>query len=111
VEFADRELKCCECGSFFIFSAGEQEFYRQKGFQHSPKRCSRCKERRGTKHRNESRVTCAECGEETTVPFKPTQGKPVFCRVCFFKFRIAANKPEVQPLGQEEQSGRKASAE
>lgn len=30
-------------------------------------------------------VTCAECGKATTVPFKPTQGKPVLCRDCFKK--------------------------
>jgi len=30
-------------------------------------------------------VTCADCGKETTVPFKPTQGKPVLCRDCFKK--------------------------
>jgi len=28
-------------------------------------------------------VTCAECGQTTTVPFKPTKGRPVYCRDCF----------------------------
>ena len=28
-------------------------------------------------------VTCASCGKETKVPFKPTSKKPVFCRDCF----------------------------
>ncbi len=26
---------------------------------------------------------CAECGMETKVPFRPTQGKPVYCSDCF----------------------------
>jgi CxxC-x17-CxxC domain-containing protein len=26
---------------------------------------------------------CSQCGRETTVPFKPTQGRPVYCRECF----------------------------
>ena len=26
---------------------------------------------------------CSDCGIETTVPFKPTQGRPVLCRQCF----------------------------
>jgi CxxC-x17-CxxC domain-containing protein len=35
--------------------------------------------------RPETRTTCSECGAETTVPFKPTQGRPVLCRACFQK--------------------------
>ncbi len=30
-------------------------------------------------------VTCSECGKACQVPFKPTQGKPVYCRDCFSK--------------------------
>lgn len=33
--------------------------------------------------RKDFHVVCAECGRATTVPFKPTQGKPVLCRDCF----------------------------
>ncbi len=29
------------------------------------------------------KATCAECGQECEVPFKPTEGKPVYCRDCF----------------------------
>lgn len=39
-------------------------------------------------------VTCAECGVETTVPFKPTGERPVLCRDCFQK-----NKPQRGPRG------------
>jgi CxxC-x17-CxxC domain-containing protein len=28
-------------------------------------------------------AVCAECGATTTVPFKPTSGRPVYCRDCF----------------------------
>lgn len=28
---------------------------------------------------------CAECGKKCEVPFKPIEGKPVFCRECFIK--------------------------
>ena len=27
--------------------------------------------------------TCAGCGTPTEVPFKPTEGRPVFCRDCY----------------------------
>jgi len=28
-------------------------------------------------------AVCAECGVKTTVPFKPVEGRPVYCRDCF----------------------------
>ncbi|MFA5303998.1 MAG: CxxC-x17-CxxC domain-containing protein [Candidatus Nanoarchaeia archaeon] len=31
------------------------------------------------------KAICAECGNECTVPFKPVQDKPVYCRDCFMK--------------------------
>jgi CxxC-x17-CxxC domain-containing protein len=33
------------------------------------------------------KVTCAECGKETEVPFKPDGTRPVYCRECFQKRR------------------------
>ena len=33
------------------------------------------------------KATCSDCGEECEVPFKPTEGKPVFCRECYRKKR------------------------
>ncbi len=35
--------------------------------------------------RTATQVTCSDCGKETTVPFKPTPGKPVYCRECLAK--------------------------
>ncbi|MDD3052711.1 MAG: DNA-directed RNA polymerase [Candidatus Cloacimonetes bacterium] len=29
-----------------------------------------------------TKVTCSDCGVETEVPFKPTEGRPVYCREC-----------------------------
>jgi CxxC-x17-CxxC domain-containing protein len=40
--------------------------------------------------RPETRTTCSQCGAETTVPFKPTQGRPVLCRTCFQQQRAPA---------------------
>ena len=87
--FTDRDVLCVDCGSQFVFSSGEQQFYREKGFTHDPKHCKQCKTRRelvktGNRPRRvETPVTCAECGNHTTVPFKPTQKKPVLCATCF----------------------------
>ncbi len=33
------------------------------------------------------KATCSECGQECEVPFKPADGRPVFCRDCFAKKR------------------------
>ena len=88
--FADREILCVDCGAMFVFSSGEQEFFREKGFVNEPKRCKQCKTKRegaNGRLRTETHVICSECGSNTTVPFKPTQGKPVMCRTCF------ANRP------------------
>src|SRR6202453_2899338 len=96
MEFVDRLLTCADCGGEFIFTAGEQLFFFDKQFKNDPKRCKPCKSKRGGAglrtgtgpaaaglSRTETRTECSECGVETTVPFKPTQGRPVLCRQCF----------------------------
>jgi len=30
-------------------------------------------------------ATCADCGKECEVPFKPIEGRPVYCRDCYRK--------------------------
>lgn len=86
--YEDKTLKCKECGADFIFSAGEQEFYAEKGFQNEPQRCRDCRNAR----KNASRparetftAVCAQCGGEAIVPFKPTEGRDVLCDACFKK--------------------------
>jgi len=92
MEYHDKVLKCSECGAEFVFTAGEQMFFADKGFKNEPKRCKACKAKRvegggGGGHaspmRSETKTNCSQCGKETTVPFRPTQGRPVFCRECF----------------------------
>jgi len=103
MEFQDKVLKCIDCGADFVFTAGEQLFFHDKAFRNEPKRCKACKAKRvavlgavpSGNHRGgfgkvETRTTCSQCGKETTVPFRPTQGRPVFCRECFQQRREAA---------------------
>ncbi len=33
------------------------------------------------------KAVCSDCGKECEVPFKPTEGKPVYCRECFQKHK------------------------
>ena len=91
--FEDRTLTCKDCGVEFTFSASEQEFYAEKGFQNDPARCPECRATR-KRQRNNTRgerqmftVTCAGRGVETQVPFRPTEDRPVYCRDCYEKTR------------------------
>jgi CxxC-x17-CxxC domain-containing protein len=34
-------------------------------------------------------ATCSSCGKEAKVPFRPTNGKPVYCSDCFRTVRGA----------------------
>ena len=34
---------------------------------------------------NVTEIKCSDCGKTATVPFKPTAGKPVYCRECLAK--------------------------
>jgi len=86
MELTDKLLKCIDCSTEFVFTADEQLFYSEKGFMHDPKRCKGCKAKRGGVRRRayqEFRIACSVCGLGTTVPFKPTQGRPVLCRSCY----------------------------
>ena len=93
MEFTDRVLKCIDCGAEFVFTAGEQLFFHDKQFKNDPKHCKQCKAKRASgasRVRPETRTTCSQCGAGTTVPFKPTQGRPVLCRTCFQQQRATA---------------------
>ncbi len=46
----DKTIVCRDCGSEFVFSVGEQEFYKEKGFDNEPTRCAAC--RRAKKEQN-----------------------------------------------------------
>ncbi len=43
MSFQDRTVTCVDCGSEFIFTAGEQSFYQERGFDHPPRRCKNCR--------------------------------------------------------------------
>jgi CxxC-x17-CxxC domain-containing protein len=103
MEFSDRTLKCADCGNEFIFTAGEQLFFHERQFNNDPKRCKACKAKRaqggGRGIRPETRTICSSCGVDTTVPFRPTQGRPVLCRSCFEQNRAPAS---AQPIEEEQ---------
>ena len=84
--YQDRTLKCKDCGEDFVFTAGEQEFYDEKGFQNEPQRCKVCRDAKKSAGRlpRELNVTvCAQCGKEAKVPFQPSNDRPVYCSECY----------------------------
>ena len=118
MSYADKTIACRDCGTDFVFTAGEQEFYAQKGFTNEPTRCPACRQSRkasggggrggyGERDSYGSRgggggyssggsremhtTTCASCGKEAQVPFVPRGDKPVYCSDCFQQQRRSSS--------------------
>jgi CxxC-x17-CxxC domain-containing protein len=95
--YENKILICKDCGNSFDFSVRDQMFYAEKGFENEPQRCRDCrnarKAQRGTGLgqvpsstaglREMHDAVCAQCGTETTVPFRPRGDRPVYCRTCY----------------------------
>ncbi len=89
--FEDKVLICRDCGAEFVFTAGEQQFYAEKGFQNEPVRCKACRDAkkasRGDRSERGERemydAVCAACGAPTRIPFQPKNDRPIYCSACF----------------------------
>jgi CxxC-x17-CxxC domain-containing protein len=97
--YTDKALTCRECGQSFMFTAGEQEFFAQRGLMNEPSRCPECRASRrqgydsgrggsagGGYERRERQMfpaVCSSCGKDTQVPFQPRTDRPVYCSDCF----------------------------
>ncbi len=132
----DQTIICSDCGDDFIFTAGERQFYIDRGFEYPPKRCKSCRAQRkqqqasrnreasvassntrNTNHTSHQRsrdgdthyrpreapprphqnrettsrsqgrevhlTTCQACGVSTKVPFRPQEGRGVYCPECY----------------------------
>ncbi len=92
---SDKTLVCAECAAEFIFTVGEQEFFNSRGFTNEPRRCPDCRQARrsqrsydgGGGQREMHPAVCAQCGIDTTVPFRPRGDRPVYCSDCFSQMR------------------------
>ena len=45
---------------------------------------------------NVTEIKCSDCGKTATVPFKPTAGKPVYCRECLAKHSTPRTGPNIK---------------
>src|SRR5262249_37524370 len=104
MSYTDRILTCRGCGSPFPFTAGEQEFFAQKGFTNEPSRCPACRAARKSQrggggtafdnerdsasgaYRREPRqmytATCSPGGGRAEPPFGPPRDKPAYGPRC-----------------------------
>ena len=90
IELQDKALVCKDCAKEFIFTAREQEFFFAKKL-HTPARCKECRMKRKNTNRNSGinpyrqlyEITCAKCGKKDKVPFKPAEGRSVYCKSCY----------------------------
>lgn len=48
----DKKIICKDCGKEFVFTVGEQEFYKEKGFENEPVRCPECRKARKQRFNN-----------------------------------------------------------
>jgi CxxC-x17-CxxC domain-containing protein len=98
MSYQDKTLTCQDCGQDFTFSADDQQYHAEKGYANEPKRCPTCRSNRrsgggyggggggyGGGRREMHPATCAQCGKETQVPFRPSGDRPVYCSDCFSK--------------------------
>ncbi len=95
-EYQDRAIKCVDCSENFIWTAGEQVFFHDKGLKNERLAAIAAAQSSGVRQRIEVSVQCAQCGQQTTVPFYPSQGRPVYCRSCFLAGR--ATETESSPV-------------
>lgn len=100
MEFQDKTLTCRDCSQAFVFTAGEQGFYLEKGLMNDPQRCPSCRANRRNNRgaaapsEGSATITCAQCGREAKVPFVPRLDRPVYCGDCF-----SAMRAERTPVG------------
>ena len=107
----DKVLSCSDCSQEFTFTASEQQFFADRQFT-EPRRCPSCRAARKAARgdtgggsggysgggysggsyssggydrapREMFSATCASCGREAQVPFRPSGAKPVYCSDCF----------------------------
>lgn len=93
MSFIDKKLVCKDCGKEFVWSAGEQKFFADKGFTNAPIRCADCrkKKKEGTSDKTSQisqvlqQIKCKNCGKTSEIPFQPRNPDNILCSECFEK--------------------------
>ena len=88
--YQDKTLTCKDCGQEFVFTAGEQEFYAEKGFQNEPTRCKACRIARKNsrpangeaQQREMYETTCPKCGNTIRFDYDQAASEQLDCPNC-----------------------------
>lgn len=91
--YQDKTLVCKECGQEFVFSAGEQEFYAERGFQNEPSAARLAVTLARTQHAvpvSSLPQFAQHAAARAKVPFEPKSDRPVYCSECFAKMKEEA---------------------
>jgi hypothetical protein len=85
MDFTDKEIVCRDCGTSFMWSAGEQEFFTQKGLVNTPSRCPICRKKKDVKHdfQHLFDIECRLCHKKSRSPFQPNDAAQAICEACF----------------------------
>lgn len=51
-QLKDKTIKCIDCGTEFLFTVREQQFYKEHDLNNEPKRCKQCRDKRKKEKRN-----------------------------------------------------------
>ena len=89
----NKMLSCLDCQQPFAYTAEEQSYHAERGYT-EPQRCPSCRAIRRESpdgggytsyqlQREMFPATCARCGKQTQVPFRPSGDRPVYCGDCY----------------------------
>lgn len=100
-QLEDKYLICQDCGNKFLWTAGEQKFFLDKGLQNIPKRCKVCvqqyKEKLHSKHPVWP-VKCTKCGKKSEVSFDPMT-EDILCEKCYNQ-EIEKRNQAIEAMGE-----------
>jgi CxxC-x17-CxxC domain-containing protein len=88
--YQDQVLTCRDCRKTFVFTAGAQEFFAQKGYTNAPSRCKECnvirkKSRETTETKPAYKISCKNCGKQSEMATEPRKPDDVLCSECFYQ--------------------------
>ena len=49
---SDKNITCNDCGKEFVYTVGDQDFFKDKGFENDPVRCPDCRKARKQQRNN-----------------------------------------------------------
>jgi CxxC-x17-CxxC domain-containing protein len=101
------QVTCRTCSGEFPMSHSDLDFLAIRGLDASTALCPNCREQLRAKYtawnsaysgparasREMYPAVCAECGQDTLVPFAPKENRPVYCANCFAKVRPGQTPP------------------